>query len=139
MAAQQFPEPTVGAVIIGPDEKLFLMKSHKWRGKYVIPGGHIELGESMESALIREVKEETALVIYDVTFLCFQEFVYGESFWKRRHYIFFDFVCKTDTVDVTLNNEAESYVWVALEEALQMPLESYTKNAIQEYIARFKS
>ena len=46
MNEQRYPEPTVGALILGPEGKLFLMQSHKWRDKYVIPGGHIELGES---------------------------------------------------------------------------------------------
>ena len=39
--AQHYPEPTVGALIFDPDGRLFLMKSHKWAGKYVVPGGHV--------------------------------------------------------------------------------------------------
>jgi len=134
MAEQQFPEPTVGALIFNPQGKLFLMRSHKWRDKYVVPGGHIELGERIEDALKREVKEETGLDVTDVEFLCFQEFVYDEAFWKRRHFIFFDYVCRTDSTDVTLNEEAEEYVWVSLEEALEMPIEAYTDVAIREYL-----
>ena len=59
--SQQYPEPTVGALIFNLEGKLFLMRSHKWRGQYAVPGGHIELGETMEQALRREVKEETNL------------------------------------------------------------------------------
>ena len=136
MAEQQFPEPTVGALIFNPEGKLFLMRSHKWRDKYVVPGGHIELGERIEDALKREVKEETGLDVTDVEFLCFQEFVYDEAFWKRRHFIFFDYVCRTDSTDVTLNEEAEEYVWVSLEEALEMPIETYTGVAIREYLRK---
>ena len=51
MPEQQYPEPTVGALIFNPEGKVFLMRSHKWRGKWVLPGGHIELGERMEDAL----------------------------------------------------------------------------------------
>ncbi len=137
MSKQNYPEPTVGALIIGPDGKLFLMKSHKWKGLYVMPGGHIELGESIKEALVREVKEETNLDIYNAVFLCYQEFIYGESFWKKRHYIFFDFACKTDTTEVALNNEAQEYTWVALENTFQMPIEFSTRNAIGEYKKRF--
>jgi len=46
------------------------MKSHKWHDAYVIPGGHIELGETAEEALRREIKEETALDIYGIEFIC---------------------------------------------------------------------
>ena len=134
MTKQQFPEPTVGALIFDPEGKLFLMKSHKWRDKYVVPGGHIELGERMEDALKREVKEETNLDIYDIEFLGFQEFIFDDAFWRKGHFIFFDYVCRTDSTDVRLNSEAQEYVWVSLEDALELPIEPYTSVAIQEYL-----
>lgn len=134
MEEQQYPEPTVGALIFGPDGKLFLMRSHKWMGKYVVPGGHIDLGESIEDALIREVKEETGLDIYDIEFLCFQEFIYDDAFWQKRHFIFFDYVCKTDSTDVTLNSEAEDYIWARLDEVPRLLADSYTRKAIQTYL-----
>jgi nucleoside triphosphatase len=133
---QQYPEPTVGALIFNPEGKLFLMRSHKWRDKYVIPGGHIELGESMEQALRREIKEETGLDIDDVEFIGFQEFILDDAFWKKRHFIFFDYVCTTQSVQVTLNDEAQEYVWVPLAEALALPVEPYTRRTIQTYIQR---
>jgi nucleoside triphosphatase len=136
MSDQMFPEPTVGALILNPEGALFLMRSHKWRGHYVVPGGHIELGESMVQALHREVKEETGLDIHDVEFLCFQEFIYDEAFWKRRHFIFFDFVCRADSTEAVLNSEAEEYRWIWPEDALDLPVEPYTRRAIQAYLER---
>lgn len=136
MPEQKYPEPTVGALILNRNGELFLMRSHKWRDNYVMPGGHIELGERVEEALRREIKEETALDIYDVQFLGFQEFVYDEAFWKRRHFIFFDYVCRTDSVDVSLNDEAEEYVWVTPEAALGLPIEPYTRDAIEIYLQK---
>jgi len=136
MPNQQYPEPTVGALIFNSEGKLFLMRSHKWMGKYVLPGGHIELGERMTDALIREVKEETNLDIYDLEFVCFQECVYDERFWQRRHFIFFDYACKTDGTDVKLNSEAQAYVWAALDEISELPAEHYTAVVIQEYRKR---
>ena len=136
MTKQHYPEPTVGALIFNPQGKLFLMKSHKWRDNYVVPGGHIELGERLEDALRREVKEETNLEIYDIEFLLFQEFIFDDTFWKKRHYFFFDFACKTDSDDVILNDEAQSYKWVSTEEALGMSIDHYTRVAIQKYIEK---
>ncbi len=46
MTNQAFPEPTVRILIFNPRGEMLLTKSHKWNDKYVIPGGHIELGES---------------------------------------------------------------------------------------------
>lgn len=134
MSNQVYPEPTVGALIFNPEGKIFLMKSHKWRGKYVIPGGHIELGEKMETALKREVKEETNLDIHDIEFLLFQEFIYGKTFWHKGHYIFFDYCCRTESTDVKLNEEAEEYLWVSIKEALKLPVEHYTRVAIDRYL-----
>ena len=133
---QLFPEPTVGALILNPRGELFLMRSHKWYGQYVVPGGHVELGERLEEALRREVKEETGLDIYDVEFLQYQEFVFDPAFWKRRHFLFFDFVCRTDSGEVSLNDEAQEYVWVAPEDALALPLEPYTVTAVRTYLGR---
>jgi nucleoside triphosphatase len=136
MAKQQYPEPTVGALIINPDGKMLLMKTHKFRGSYVVPGGHIELGERMELALKREVKEETGLDVYDIRFLCFQEFVYDEVFWKKRHFIYFDFCCRTDSTEVILNDEAQEYLWVEPDEAFGLEIDGYTGVAIRKYLEK---
>jgi len=132
MSKQEYPEPTVGALIFNPKGELFLMKSHKWRGKYVVPGGHLELGESIEEAVIREVKEETNLDVYDLKFLCLQEFIYDEAFWKPKHFLFLDYTCKTNQTIATLNHEAQEYLWISLDEALELPVDGYTLRAIQE-------
>jgi nucleoside triphosphatase len=139
MAEQIFPEPTAGALIINPQGKLFLMQSYKWHDQWVVPGGHIELGESIEEAMRREVEEETGLKVFDIQFLLFQEFIYDEAFWKRRHFIFFDYACKTEMSEVRLNSEGQDYRWVSVEEALQMPIDAYTRRMLETYVAKRKA
>jgi ADP-ribose pyrophosphatase YjhB (NUDIX family) len=58
------PIPMVD-VIIEKDSQVFLVKRKKepFLGKMVMPGGSINEGEKVEEAVIREVKEETALII----------------------------------------------------------------------------
>ena len=136
MAAQHYPEPTVGALILNSDDEVLLMRSHKWKDMYVIPGGHIELGERMEDALRREILEETGLTIYDIEFLGYQEFIYDDAFWKQRHFIFFDYVCRTTSALVTLNDEAQEYAWVSLEETQAYPIEPYTQHTLEIYLQR---
>lgn len=133
MAKQSFPEPTVGIFIFNPQGKLLLVRSHKWPGAYVVPGGHVELGERLEEAALREAQEETGLEIYDLEFINFQQFIYDPAFWKRWHFIFFDFAARTEGTNVILNDEAQEYRWVELEEALQLDLDSYTRTSIQAY------
>ncbi len=134
MADQIFPEPTVGVFIFNAKGELLLLQSHKWPGRYVVPGRHVELGETIEQTALREAKEETGLDVHDLEFICFQEFIYDPAFWKPRHFIFFDYAAKTDSLDVQLNDEAESYQWFRLEEALNLPIDSYTRVSIEKYL-----
>ncbi len=136
MTEQRYPEPTVGALIFNPRGQLFLMRSHKWHGQYVIPGGHIELGESMIDALKREVKEETNLDIFDIEFVCFQEFIHDDRFWERRHFIFFDYACRTRSTEVILNDEAQGYDWVDSDRLSDFPMEHYTEIALRAYLEK---
>ena len=135
MLDQIFPEPTVGVFIFNKAGEMLLLVSHKFPGKYVVPGGHVELGERLEETAVREAKEETGLDIYNLKFINFQEFIYDPSFWKRRHFIFFDFCCKTDSTEVRLNDEAENHIWVGLEAARQLPLDDYTRTSVEKIIA----
>ncbi len=130
---QYFPEPTVGAVILNSRGQVFLMKSHKFGDRYVIPGGHVELGESMEEALAREIKEETNLDVYGLRHVILQELIYDPIFWKRRHFIFVDYVCRArDPHIVKLNGEGQSFVWMDVDKALKSrDIEPYTLKTIK--------
>jgi nucleoside triphosphatase len=132
MTKQKYPHPTVGALIFNPEGKMLLVQSHKFHGKWVVPGGHIEVGEKMADAVIREAKEETGLDVYDPQLIFFQEFIMDDAFWKNMHFIFFDFALKTDSSNVVLNEEAQAYKWVSLEEAVEMDVDAYTIKAINE-------
>ena len=135
MIKQRYPEPTVGALIFNDENKIFLMKSHKWGHKYTIPGGHIEVGETMEEALIREVKEETNLDIYDIKYVAFYEVIFDPNFLRRSHFIFFDFSCRTHDSKVVLNDEAEEYIWADIDSVMDLNLEDNTRRFISNVIA----
>lgn len=140
MSEQKFPEPTVGILIFNPRGELLLVRSHKWHDRYVVPGGHVELGESAADAARREALEETGLAIHDVQFLHWQECIYDEAFWKPRHFIFLDFTANAESLDVTLNDEAESFVWADPRRALtELDVDPYTVVSIRKYLARQES
>lgn len=113
---------------------MLLVRSHKWRDQYGLPGGHVELGERLEEAVLREVKEETGLDVSEPYFLCFQEMIFDDDFWTKRHFILFEFVCAAESNHVILNDEAEEYLWLPPSEALDLNLDTYTENAIREYL-----
>lgn len=126
----KYPEPTVSAVIFNPDGKILLCKSHKWGNKFVIPGGHIELGEKMEEALKREVFEETGLSIYDIKLISLKESIYSNTFHDKKHLIFIDYQCRTDSNHVVLNDEAEEYIWAELGQIESYDLGGFVKDLL---------
>ncbi|RKF13114.1 NUDIX domain-containing protein [Alginatibacterium sediminis] len=61
-----YPRIGVGVIILNHEGKLLVGKRRGSHAPYwSIPGGHLDLGESFESAAIRELKEETGLDIQD--------------------------------------------------------------------------
>ena len=139
MAEQIRPTVTVGPLIFNKEGKLFLMQSPKWHNKWVIPGGKIELGETMEHAIKREIKEETNLELYDIAFLTVLENIFDPVFIKKKHFIHINFTAKVkEPFDVKLNEEAIAHKWVTLAEAEKMDVEPYTRKLILLYKEKHK-
>ncbi len=136
---QTYPEPTVGALVQNEDGKVLLCDSFKWPGIYTVPGGHVEIGETLESALVRELKEEVGLEVEIQELLSVQQVVHPKEFWKEKaHFIFFDFLCKTrDNYKVKIDeNEIQSVIWVNPKDALAMNIDRYLRHFINRLIDR---
>jgi len=66
MADSNQPKVGVGVIIENNEGKILIGKRlNSLAPYYSIPGGHLELGETFESAATREIKEETNLNIRD--------------------------------------------------------------------------
>lgn len=70
----KYPRPalTVDAIIVAGrnDHRMILLilrKSDPYKGKWALPGGFVDADETLESACKRELKEETGLVIFELT------------------------------------------------------------------------
>ena len=102
----------VVAAIIKKDDKIFITK--RSYGEFIdmweFPGGKVEVGETQEEALIREIKEELELYITNLNYLTTVEYYYP-SF----HLIMHCFICEIcgGTLSLNAHNDAK---WVSLEQ-----------------------
>lgn len=128
------PIATVGALIHNGQGKVLMIRTHKWSGMWGIPGGKIERGESCDAALIREIREETALEISNILFVMVQESIYAPSFIRSEHFILLNYIAMTGSHDVTLNDEAEEFRWVTIQEAFALELNTATIQLLNRVI-----
>ncbi len=135
MEPQKYPEVTVGALILNSKDEILLIKSHKWKDKFTIPGGHIEVGETIESALKREIKEEVNLDVVVVKPLTVQEAIFSKEFFKPRHFIFLDYFCKSESDNAKADDkEVQEVLWVSPDKSLELNLDSFSRKTIETYL-----
>lgn len=119
---------------------MLLVRSHKWGDRYTIAGGHVEVGERLEEALKREINEEVGLQIKDIGFLMVQEAIFSEEFWEKRHFVFFDFVCRCVNDKVRVDGEEiQDYAWVEPKRAAKFNLDTFTRNMVRKYLATLRN
>jgi phosphoglycolate phosphatase-like HAD superfamily hydrolase/ADP-ribose pyrophosphatase YjhB (NUDIX family) len=132
------PVATVGALILNRAGEMLLIRTHKWSHRWGIPGGKIKRGETCEEALIREIAEETALTLQDVEFVMVQDCIEPPEFQRSAHFLLLNYIarCADDEPQVVLNEEAQAFRWLPLEEALRIDLNIPTRILIDECVKR---
>jgi nucleoside triphosphatase len=124
-------------MIVNNQGKILLAKSHTWFDRYTRPGGHIEVGETMADAVKREVKEEVGLDVDVVDMLLIQEAIFAPEFYKKKHFIFIDFYCKSKDEQVKLDQkEIQDYIWVYPGAAYNLKLDSFTRKTLDKFLER---
>jgi len=99
------PIASVEAVIQIDGALLFLKRNNQpAKGEWWFPGGRIKKGESIQNALIREIKEETGLTITQYKLIN----VYSRVF-PQRHDITIAYLCKAEKQKIVLDNEHSEY------------------------------
>ncbi len=103
------------------------------KDKWCIPGGHIDIGETPEEAIIREIKEETDLIIKP-QFLTYYN-AYLPSL--KVHALVLLFVCNPKG-EIKINEESSEFGWFTKEEALKLNLAFNNKDIIIKYFQEKK-
>jgi 8-oxo-dGTP diphosphatase len=113
-------QPIVGiGVVIVKDNMIALIKrgNEPSKGKWTIPGGLVELGESIETAVIREAKEETCLEVENPQLLDVVGNVDRDEYGKvKYHYVIVDYLVHVKNGTIQAASDAEELRWVSFDE-----------------------
>jgi len=83
-------------------------------GLYTLPGGGVELGETLEEAVIREVREETALEVVPVALAGYRQAIARDEAGRiERHFVILPFAARWIAGDISLNEELAEARWLA--------------------------
>jgi 8-oxo-dGTP diphosphatase len=123
----------VGALIID-NNRIALIKRGKapLLGEWSIPGGMLELGETLRKGAEREALEETGLVVRATELLgVFDRVVPDQDKRTLYHYVLIDFLCERISGDLHASGDASEARWFTREEMSKLPLAEDTAAVIR--------
>ncbi|WP_109260895.1 NUDIX hydrolase [Hyphobacterium indicum] len=115
MSEKRRPLACVGVVCRRGDEVLLVRRGREpLKGKWSIPGGKMEFGETAKEAALRELQEETGITaritrLIDVV----------DSIMEDQHYVLIDFEAEWISGEPVAADDAEAAEFVPVKEALQ--------------------
>jgi len=116
----------VGAVIIH-DGRVVLVRrgSPPLLGEWSLPGGVVELGETLRAAAEREAREETGLIVKAGEVLeVLDRIVPGERGVPQYHYVLIDFLCTVEGGELRAGGDAADVRWASEPELAEFRLEA---------------
>lgn len=115
----------VGAVVVDAGRVLLIRRGKEpLRGRWVVPGGTVELGETLEAAVIRELKEETGLDVRPLELVTvFDRIAREPGGGVSYHYVIVDFLCERTGGRLQAGDDALEAVFAGPEDlpALRLP------------------
>lgn len=126
---------TVGCILIKDNKVLLEKRSVRVeKDKWALPGGHVEIGETAEEAIRREIKEETNLEIDNLKFLTYQD----EFMPRLKIHSVVLFFKGIPIGEVKLNDESSEFGWFTKEEALKLNLAFLHKDILTKFFPQEK-
>lgn len=107
------PIVAIGAVIVESGRVLLVRRgSQPLKGQWSLPGGALELGESLAAGLVREVSEETGLIVEPVELIELLDRIHRDGERIRYHYVIADYLCRVSGGSLTAATDADEARWV---------------------------
>jgi 8-oxo-dGTP diphosphatase len=109
------PVVGVGAVIFDENRVLLVRRGQEpLKGQWSLPGGALELGETLEEGIQREVREETGLEVEPVCIIeVLDRISRNEDGRIRYHYVLVDYLCRVTGGLLTCASDAVDAKWAA--------------------------
>jgi 8-oxo-dGTP diphosphatase len=123
----------VGAIIIEDDRVVLVKRAHApLLGEWSIPGGMLEVGETLRQAAVREVLEETGLHVEVGELLgVFDRIVRDADERTLYHYVLIDFLCRRIGGEPQAGCDAAEARWFTRGEIGELALAEDTAEVIQ--------
>jgi len=108
------PYLAVSAAIFRDGRVLIVRRARQpAHGLYTLPGGGVELGETLEEAVIREVREETALDVAPVALAGYRQAIARDDTGSvERHFVILPFAARWIAGEISLNEELAEARWL---------------------------
>ncbi|MBN1682471.1 NUDIX hydrolase [Candidatus Bathyarchaeota archaeon] len=130
----RFPIPGVAAVTINNGKILLAVRGKPpSMGKWGIPGGIVELGEKVEDAVIREVFEETNVVIKPIKLITvLNSIVHDDEGKIRTHYVLLEYLCEYVSGEVHAASDAPDAKWISFEKLDSIDMMESTRKFVKQ-------
>lgn len=137
---REFPEHPlvgVGAIIIEDGRVVLVKRLHPpMQDQWSIPGGVLELGETVREATIREAREETGLIVKPGELLgVYDRILRSPEQRVQYHYVLIDFLCRRVAGDLAAASDAAEVRWFTREELPGLRLAADTLEVIAKGFA----
>jgi mutator protein MutT len=113
---REFPQAPligVGAVIVENGRVLLVRRgSEPLKGHWTLPGGVLELGETLAAGVAREVREETGLNVEPIELVEILDRIHRDGERIRYHYVITDYLCRVTGGQLRAASDAEAVRWV---------------------------
>ena len=141
---REYPERPlvgVGAVVVDGARVLLVRRGHEpLKGEWSLPGGAVEVGETLEVAIAREVREETGLEIDVGPMVDVLDRIRFDADGRvLYHFVLIDFVCKAAGGTLTCGTDAADVKWAPVMELTQYGLTETTMSVIQKALDRVRA